>query len=75
MLIFEKSRPGRHCSILPPCDVELIYPGETRQTGAAASSAGAVGDGELSRHYTELAKQMPRGERRVLPLGFLHDEI
>ena len=26
MLIFEKSRPGRELSLLPPCDVEVVLP-------------------------------------------------
>ena len=74
MLIFEKSRPGRHCSILPPCDVELCLSGRKRQTGAAASSAGALGGGTEPALYGT-CEEMPRGERRVLPLRFLYHEV
>ena len=28
MLIFEKSRPGRGCDLLPECDVEVTLPQE-----------------------------------------------
>lgn len=56
MLIFEKSRPGRHCSILPPCDVKLIYPGE-KDRRERPLHLPELSEGELSRHYTELAKK------------------
>ena len=49
MLIFEKSRPGRHCFILPPCDVELIYPGE-KDRRERPLHLPELSEGELSRH-------------------------
>ena len=38
MLIFEKSRPGRGCDLLPECDVEVTLPQEKdkeRKTSSA----------------------------------------
>ena len=35
-LIFEKSVPGRRCTILPPCDVDTVaLPGEPAPSGKA----------------------------------------
>ena len=55
-LIFEKSVPGRRCTILPACDVESVsLPAslrrETKPTLPEMSETG------ISRHYTELCKQ------------------
>lgn len=68
MLIFEKSRPGRHCSILPPCDVELIYPGE-KDRRERPLHLPELSEGELSRHYTELAKKCHGVNDGFYPLG------
>ena len=35
MLIFEKSRPGRELSLLPPCDVDEVLPEEKDRRGLA----------------------------------------
>ena len=70
-LIFEKSVPGRHLSLLPPCDVDMVNvpEGLERQTPPGLPE---LSETDLSRHYTELSH---RGERRVLPLRFLYHEI
>ena len=31
-LIFEESVPGRHCDLLPPCDVPEALPSRQRKT-------------------------------------------
>ena len=42
MLIFEKSKSGRHCSLFPPCDVEVVdVPAKDQRK---AEFAGAVRD-------------------------------
>ena len=28
MLVFEKSRPGRGCTLFPPCDVDVVTPSD-----------------------------------------------
>ena len=52
MLIFEKSRAGRQCSLFPPCDVELktLPEGDRRKTELHLPE---LSETELSRHYTE----------------------
>ena len=68
MLIFEKSRPGRGCSALPACDVEIYtLPDEDmRQTELHLPEMAEV---DLSRHYTELAKKAHGVNDGFYPLG------
>ena len=68
MLIFEKSRPGRKCQLLPPCDVELVRPGKEDQREQALHLP-ELSEGELSRHYTELAKKCHGVNDGFYPLG------
>ena len=52
-LIFEKSAPGRKCSILPKCDVETVeLPKELRREVKPALPE--MSETDISRHYTEL---------------------
>ena len=67
-LIFEKSVPGRRCSILPRCDVEEVQlPQELRRQEAPALPE--LSEVDLSRHYTELAKQTHGVNDGFYPLG------
>lgn len=67
-LIFERSVPGRGCSLLPPCDVETVSLPE----GLARSSAPAlpeISETDLSRHYTELCRNVHGVNNGFYPLG------
>ena len=67
-LIFEKSVPGRRCTILPACDVPTceIDPALCREH---APHLPQMSENELSRHYTELAKQTYGVNDGFYPLG------
>lgn len=67
-LIFEKSCPGRRCSILPACDVpEVSLPAElVRETAPALPEMSEV---DLSRHYTELNHRVHGVNCGFYPLG------
>lgn len=73
MLLFEKSREGRGCAILPECDVPVVLPQE--KTRGNSRYMPALSEPELSRHYTEAGSQNERRQRRFLSAGFLHYEI
>lgn len=68
MLIFEKSRSGRGCDLLPECDVAVVLPEEKdqRKTDLHLPELSEV---ELSRHYTELAKKSHGVNDGFYPLG------
>lgn len=68
MLVFEKSRPGRGCSTLPACDVEVVMPGE-KDKRERKLHLPELSEGELSRHYTELAKKSHGVNDGFYPLG------
>lgn len=55
-LLFERSHPGRRCTILPACDVPTceIDPALCREQ---APHLPQMSENELSRHYTELANR------------------
>ena len=73
-LIFEKSVPGRRCSILPRCDVEEVQlPQELRRQEAPALPE--LSEVDLSRHYTELCQARPRRQLRLLSAGLLYHEV
>ena len=67
-LIFEKSREGRSCSILPKCDVPEvpISASAARQKKAALPE---LDENELSRHYWALAKRSFGVNDGFYPLG------
>lgn len=68
MLIFEKSRPGRGHETLPKCDVEIHLPGEKDRRELELHMP-ALSEGDLSRHYTELAKKSHGVNDGFYPLG------
>ena len=62
-LIFEKSVPGRRCTILPACDVESVsLPASLRRETKPVLP-------DISRHYTELCKQVHGVNCGFYPLG------
>ena len=68
-LLFERSHPGRRCTILPACDVPTceIDPALCREQ---APHLPQMSENELSRHYTELAKQTYGVNDGFYPLGY-----
>lgn len=68
MLIFEKSRPGRGCAMLPACDVEQVLLQETDRRESALHMP-ELSENELSRHYTELAGKSYGVNDGFYPLG------
>lgn len=65
-LIFEKSKPGRRLSLLPPCDVKLCEPKEMRESKPRLPE---LSENDLSRHYTELMKRTFGVNDGFYPLG------
>ena len=67
-LLFEKSRPGRALTLLPACDVPTVQP-----AGCALHPEPArlpqLGEADLSRHYSALAKQTHGLNDGFYPLG------
>ena len=68
MLIFEKSRAGRGCQILPPCDVPEVLPAQEDRRELRLHLP-ELSEGDLSRHYTELAKKSHGVNDGFYPLG------
>ena len=67
-LIFEKSVKGRKLSLLPPCDVERVdLPADMKRAKKAALPE--MSETDLSRHYTELGKQVHGVNDGFYPLG------
>ena len=67
-LIFEKSAPGRKCSILPKCDVETVeFPKELRREVKPALPE--MSETDISRHYTELNHRVHGVNCGFYPLG------
>ena len=67
-LIFEKSMKGRGCDILPPCDVPEIEVSEKRKRGIELHLP-EISETDISRHYTQLAKQSYGVNNGFYPLG------
>ena len=67
-LIFEKSKKGRGCSILPPCDVSYHGLPEKflRKVKARLPS---LDENEISRHYSAMAKRAFGVNDGFYPLG------
>ena len=67
-LIFEKSKRGKGCSILPPCDVPNadLPPELLRKTKARLPS---LDENEISRHYSAMAKRAFGVNDGFYPLG------
>ena len=68
MLLFEKSREGRGCAILPECDVPVVLPQE-KDARKQPLHMPALSEPELSRHYTELAHKTRGINDGFYPLG------
>lgn len=68
MLIFEKSRPGRGCGMLPACDVEIVLP-QKKDKRELALHLPELSENELNRHYTELANKSHGVNDGFYPLG------
>lgn len=67
-LIFERSRAGRGCAVLPPCDVPVVeLPQKLRREEALHLPE--VAEVDLSRHYTELAHNTFGVNCGFYPLG------
>ena len=67
-LIFEKSVPGRRCTILPACDVESVsLPAALRRDTKPCLPE--MSETDISRHYTELVKQVHGVNCGFYPLG------
>lgn len=67
-LIFERSVPGRACALLPECDVPAYDFPET-VTRKQPVNLPELAEIDLSRHYTELAKQVFGVNDGFYPLG------
>ena len=67
-LIFERSVPGRRCSILPACDVEETPLPESLRR-AEAPILPELSEQDLSRHYTELNHHVHGVNCGFYPLG------
>ena len=68
MLLFEKSREGRGCAILPESDVPVVLPQE-KDARKQPLHMPALSEPELSRHYTELAHKTRGVNDGFYPLG------
>lgn len=68
MLIFEKSRAGRGCTLFPPCDVEPAAVPE-KDKRELELHLPELSETEISRHYTELAKKARGVNDGFYPLG------
>ncbi len=67
-LIFEKSVAGRHCDLLPKCDVEYVEVPAAfkRETAPALPELSEV---DVARHYTELDHRVHGVNCGFYPLG------
>lgn len=66
-LIFEESREGRGCSILPPCDVPEVSLGEYERKQELHLPE--LAETDISRHYTKLANRTHGVNNGFYPLG------
>ncbi len=67
-LIFEKSVPGRKCSLLPPCDVAPVALPEGMEREAPPRLP-ELSETDISRHYTELNQRVHGVNCGFYPLG------
>ena len=68
MLTFEKSKTGRKCQNLPECDVPVVTL-DAKDKREVKLHLPELSEGELSRHYTELAKKSHGVNDGFYPLG------
>lgn len=67
-LLFERSRPGRSSTLLPPCDVPVTQ-FDQNLLRTEAPHLPEIAEVDLGRHYTELAKQTHGVNDGFYPLG------
>ena len=67
-LIFEKSRVGHGCSLLPACDVPVAEI-PAREARKKAPRFPQMAEIDISRHYTELMKRTHGVNDGFYPLG------
>lgn len=68
MLIYEKSRKGRRCDLLPACDVDE-YRVSARHLREAAPALPQISEVDLARHYSQLARKAHGVNDGFYPLG------
>ncbi len=73
-LIFERSVPGRRCSILPACDVEETPLPESLRR-AEAPVLPELSEQELQPPLYGAEPPCPRRELRLLSARLLHHEV
>ena len=67
-LLFERSAEGRSCVVIPGCDVpEVTFDAAITRTNAPRLPE--LAETDISRHYTELAKQTHGVNDGFYPLG------
>lgn len=67
-LLFEKSVPGRGCTLLPPCDVPEAAVAERHQRKSPLRLP-ELSESDISRHYSALAKRVHGVNHGFYPLG------
>lgn len=67
-LIFEKSAAGKHCDILPPCDVP-VYSLSQSEKRKDAPRLPMLAETDISRHYSALAGRTHGVNNGFYPLG------
>lgn len=67
-LIFEKSREGRHCSILSSCDVPEYKLGK-EYVRKKELDLPEISENDISRHYTQLIQNVHGVNNGFYPLG------
>ena len=68
MLIYEKSREGRRCTILPACDTP-VWEVPEKMCRQSAPKLPQLPEVDLSRHYSELARKAHGVNDGFYPLG------
>src|SRR5437016_4014539 len=71
-LLFEMSKPGRRCHLLPPCDVPAKAVTSLLPAGAVAEAPPPlpeVGEIDLLRHFVNLSTRNMSIDTNFYPLG------
>jgi len=71
-LLFEMSRTGRRCHLLPPCDVPVRNVSELLPESAIATATPPlpeIAEGDVIRHFTNLSKRNMSIDTHFYPLG------
>ncbi len=67
VLIFEKSKAGRRCAVIPKCDLKAEIPKEIAR--GKALNLPEVAEVDLVRHYTNLSRMAYGVDNGFYPLG------